>query len=165
MTITELNSLLQEAIKEVEAVGITTGEIDPDIELTRATRVFGKCRRDNINNIHTIYISKYFINNPTAEVKNTLVHEVLHTVEGCMNHGNKWKALANRMNNHYGYNIKRTANYVMNNEEANQIKRQYTIRCQGCGQTIYRQKKSKLITNTHLYRCGKCGGKLELIGE
>ena len=165
MTIIKLNSLLQEAIKEVEAVGITTGEIDPDIELTRTTRVFGKCRLNNNDNTYTIYISKYFLNNPTAEIKTVLVHEVLHTVEGCMNHANKWKMLADRMNNHYGYNITRTSKYVLNSEEANQIKRQYTIRCQGCGQTIYRQKKSKLVTKLYLYRCGKCGGKLELIEE
>ena len=164
MTVTELNSLLQEAIGEVEAIGITTGKIIPSIELTRATRTFGKCRLIK-DNTYTIYISKYFLNNPTAEIKNVLVHEVLHTVKGCMNHGNKWKVLANRMNSKYGYNIKRTSNYILNSEEANQIKRQYTIKCQGCGQTIYRQKKSKLVTKPHLYRCGKCGGKLELIGE
>ena len=35
------------------------------------------------------------------------------------------------------------------------------IKCEKCGQTIYRQKKSKLITHTNNYRC-KCGGKLNI---
>ena len=161
MTITKLNQMLQEAIEEVKTAGIKTGNINPSIELTKATRQFGKCRRHGGSNNYTIYLSKYFINNPEEEIKNTLVHEVLHTVDGCMNHGAKWKGLANKINNYYNYKISRTSSYSMS-EEAQQIKRQYIVKCTGCNAEIYRQKKSKLITDTHLYRCGKCKGVLEL---
>lgn len=160
MIIKDLNSLLQEVIKEVNNAGIVTGNINPEIELHGKTKAFGTCKK--LNDKYKIYLSKYFINNPKDEIKHTLVHEVLHTIQGCMNHGEKWKYYANMMNNKYGYNIKRTSSHVMNNEIHKDITRQYTIKCTGCGTTIYRQRLSKLVTNTDRYRCGKCKSKLIL---
>ena len=36
----------------------------------------------------------------------------------------------------------------------------YEIKCEGCGQLIYRQRYNKNFTKQ--YRCGKCGGKFEV---
>lgn len=33
-------------------------------------------------------------------MENILLHELAHTCAGCMNHGPKWKAVVNRMNEH-----------------------------------------------------------------
>lgn len=40
-------------------------------------------------------------------IQMTIVHELLHTCEGCFNHGAKWKYYAEVMNNKYGYQITR----------------------------------------------------------
>lgn len=40
-------------------------------------------------------------------LKNTIIHELLHTCKGCMKHTGEWKQLAEKVNRYYGYNIKR----------------------------------------------------------
>lgn len=157
------NALLQEAIAEVRAAGIEPGEILPIVKLNRSTRSYGRCHK--VGNAFEIALSKYFLDNPPEDLKNTLVHEVLHTVTGCFNHGSKWKSLAAKMNRIYGYNIQRTTPDIMQSEEAQAIKKQYIINCLQCNQIIYRQRRSKLVTNTNNFRCGRCGGKLELAGD
>ena len=43
-------------------------------------------------------------------LKNTIIHELLHTCVGCMNHKAKWKFYADKVNRAYGYDdIKRTS--------------------------------------------------------
>ena len=38
----------------------------------------------------------------------------------------------------------------------------YRIVCRECGMEIIRRRRCKLVENTDRYRCGKCGGKLEI---
>lgn len=157
------NKLLQEAISEVRSAGIEPGNILPEIKLNRATRSFGRCHK--VGDAFQIALSKYYLDNPPEDLKSTLVHEVLHTVDDCFNHGPKWKSLVAKMNRIYGYNIQRTTADIMQNETVQAIKRQYIITCVKCNQTIYRQRKSKLVTNTNNFRCGRCGGHLKLAGD
>ena len=61
----------------------------------------------------------------------TLMHEVLHTCNGCMNHGKQWKTYAKIINEKYNLNIKTTtsaAEKKIDNEEYN-----YIIACPKCG--------------------------------
>ena len=51
--------------------------------------------------------------NASMRLTSTLVHEILHTQPGCMNHGRKWKALAERVNREYPYlNIQRCTSSI-----------------------------------------------------
>lgn len=98
------------------------------------------------------------------DVKNVLLHELIHTCPGCMNHGKRWKLYADRINLKYGYGIKATSRYsdfgLEEPEKAEQAK--YLIICKSCGMEIRRKRRSKLVENTDKYRCGKCGGALEI---
>ena len=49
---------------------------------------------------------------PESELISTIAHELCHTCDGCMNHGNLWKIYANKFQNAYGYKIARTSNCV-----------------------------------------------------
>lgn len=162
-----INNLLQEIITEAKNINIPIGNIDPIVRINaRAKTRLGQCSRRADK--YFIQISSFIIKEDQKALRETLAHEILHTAPDCMNHGNIWKRYANMMNRKYGYEISRTKN-IASLENMGIVKpvtnhlTDYTIKCQGCGQVIHRHRKSKLITHTHLYRCGKCKGKLILV--
>lgn len=80
--------------------------------------------------------------------KDTIVHELLHTIPGCLTHKDKWRLHAEYVNKKLPqYSIKRA---FKGNEGGLKIKRKkpvykYVLRCTKCGQEIKRQKESKVI--------------------
>lgn len=156
------NQLLQEGIKQVIEAGIEPGNIDPNVTVnTRAKTRFGQCRKVPYGKYdYQININALLLGADKKKAMNTMVHEILHTVKGCMNHGALWKSHANTMNNKFGYDISRTSSYEKVGIERPKYK--YIVKCKSCGIEIGRQKKSKLITQISRYKC-RCGGKLELV--
>lgn len=155
------NELLQKGIKQVKAAGIEPGNIDPKIVInSRAKTRFGLCRKTPGKYDYQIEINNQLLEADKKKAMNTMVHEILHTVRGCMNHGSTWARHANTMNVKFGYDISRTSSYEKLGIEAPKAK--FTVKCKGCGMEIHRHRKSKLITHTNLYRCGACNGKLVL---
>ena len=160
----ELNSLLQNVIAECKDIKLpVSNNIEPEVLINkRARKRFGACRKTAKG--FKIEISSFMLEADRAHIKNILAHEVLHTCRDCQNHGKKWKTAAQKMNTAYGYQITTTSSYekmgLEKPQEDQQKKYKYMIQCRKCGMTIYRQRKSKLITHTNHYRC-KCGGKLK----
>ncbi len=103
-----------------------------------------------------------------SAVKGTIIHELLHTVPGCANHGKLWQSYAALVNARYPqYNIKRTASFDEKGVPAeDRVVRQYTAKykivCTRCGACSYRKKSSAVILHPEKYRCGKCGGSLRI---
>lgn len=159
----DMNTLLEEAISQVEDAGIPvdSNKIESKLTITRATRTFGRCQEIG-GGVFSIGISKYYKDNDKKEVMETLVHEVLHTVEGCFNHGTLWKRYAGLMNKKHGYDISRTSSRQMDNlmkEEVFKSIYKYSIDCDKCGRSTLRQRKSKIVKNPENYSCS-CGGEL-----
>ena len=116
-------------------------------------------------NKHHIEVSKWVMNLNEDIIKNTIMHELIHCMPYCNNHGAEFKRYANYINNKLGYDISRVGNkeedYKKSNLEYKEEKQlKYKIECQKCGYTFYRQRQNKNFTRK--YRCGKCGGKLKL---
>lgn len=97
---------------------------------------------------------------------NTIIHELLHTCPGCMNHGKQWKTWAEKVRKTYGYNIKRTSDndekeVTTGNLNYNAREYKYFVYCKKCGKMIAKRKrKSDLIDNIGRYTHSNCGGKL-----
>lgn len=96
-------------------------------------------------------------------IKNTIMHELIHCLPECDNHGVKFKKYAIYINEKLGYNITRLGNkqedYKKSNkqfEEENMYK--YKIQCCKCGQTFFRKRYNKDFVRK--YRCGKCSRKI-----
>lgn len=160
----KLNELLKKAISEVKdaEIEVLSEKIIPNIRIAKARSFYGICKKKPEG--LEISISKYHLSNSLESVYQTIVHEVLHTVDGCMNHGTKWKVMANRMNKKYGYSISRLGTAksgVKLDAPPKKVVYKYIIVCQNCGHTYKRQRKSKLTDNLNRYRCGKCGGELK----
>lgn len=95
----------------------------------------------------------------------TLCHETIHSLNGCFNHGETFKAVGKVVMNIYeNLQVSRT----IGDSGYNAYRRQQTadrvnwhVICQGCGQTIKRQRACDFTKNPQRYKCGICGGKFE----
>ncbi len=190
----KLNELYNQCLQELRKIGIdlrdneTIGNIDIKLS-NRGTKRYGCCKQEKpdfefkmvqtMNNRriikyekfhnHHIEISKWVMELNDEIIKNTIIHELIHCIPFCNNHGSEFKKYATYINEKLGYNVKRVGNpkedYQNSNKEYKEqiIKYKYKIICNQCGQEIYRQRfNKKLITR---YKCGKCGGSLRLFSE
>ena len=94
------------------------------------------------------------------------MHELIHCIPYCNNHGTEFKKYAYIVNSNYGYDISRVGNkkkdFEKSNIEYNEIEKyNYKIICKGCKQEFYRQRLNKNFTRK--FRCAKCGGRFEIV--
>ena len=131
---------------------------------TRAKTRLGVCKKSG--DCYEIEIAAILLDERTPEeyLKNTLMHELLHTCCGCMKHTGRWKVYADRVNAAYGYRIQRASPREERPLPEDLVpKAKYLIVCDTCGAQYPRQKISALVRNPEHYRCGKCGGKLKRV--
>ena len=157
-----LMKLANECIAELTAIGIPIRQVRNWKISARCKRTWGLCHSLGDGQFD-ITIAQMLLQDDVSDisVKNTIIHELLHTVDGCMNHGVKWHRLAARVNKQYPrYNIQ---SHTPANEKGVQIAYRYLFRCTGCGATAGRHRKSRFVENYSKYYCRRCGGKFERI--
>ena len=117
---------------------------------------------------HNIEISKWVLELNDDIIRNTIMHELIHCLPYCNNHGKEFKKYAELINEKLGYEIQRLGNKEKDYEKSNivfdksdEVEYKYKIRCKKCGIVFYRQRLKKNFIRD--YRCGACKGKLELI--
>lgn len=186
----KLNRLYKDVISELKDIGIIIennpeiGQID--IKLSkRNNKRYGACKQEEPDEStryiekngrrkiikfakykkHHIEISPWVMELEDSIIKNTIIHELIHCMPYCNNHGEVFKKYANTINQSLGYDISRVGNKVEDYKKSNmeykeERKYNYKIECQKCGQTVYRQRYNKSFTKK--YRCGKCGGKFDV---
>ncbi len=159
----DLHKLVAECQADLASVGIKHGTVSKWTVNTRAKTRWGLCRKLS-NGTYEIEIAQILLQDDTTDIaaKNTIIHELLHTCPGCLNHTGKWIQLAQIVNYRLPmYNIKRTTSA---DEKGVAVRRKepvyrYILKCGSCGREIKRQKKSAVIEYPQKYRC-VCGGKL-----
>ena len=187
----KLNKLYLECIKELNMVGIDIldekyyGKIDISIS-KRNNKRYGCCRQEEPDkrykatikrgrkkiiryerfNKHHIEISKWVLELEDNIIKNTIIHELIHCIPYCNNHGIEFKKYAKLINNAYGYDISRVGDkkkdYEKSNIEYNEgQKYNYRVVCKGCKQEFYRQRINKDFVKKYI--CGKCKSKFEVV--
>lgn len=152
---------------ELDSIGIKHGKVRNWSVNTRAKCRLGQCIKI-APALFDINISAMLLNDDIEDqiTLNTIMHELLHTLPGCLTHEGKWRSYADYVNEKLPqYNITRVANV---SETGIAVDRKppvyrYVLRCSKCGQEIRRQKKSKVIMYYKNYRCGKCGSNLKKI--
>lgn len=186
-----LNILFLECVNELNRIGIDIlnekeyGKIEISISKRNNTR-YGCCKQEEPDrnyktitkigrrkivkyekfNKHNIEISKWVLDLEDDIVKNTIMHELIHCIPYCNNHGEEFKKYAYLINSNYGYDISRVGNkkkdFEKSNIEYNETKNyNYKIICKGCKQEFYRQRLNKNFTRK--FKCAKCGGKFDVI--
>lgn len=158
-----LKELYNQCIQELTDIGIEYGNVSEIVVNKRAKRRWGLCKKLP-NKSFRIEISCQLLQDSVSDdaCKNTIIHELLHTCEGCQNHGYKWKEKANIVNSNYPqYNIKRTTSEQEKGIDEKDDKKRYPyqFKCEGCGKISKRMKMSKFVKYYKNYRCRACGGK------
>lgn len=155
ITQTDLNSLFKELKEEVKDLVPYSNKIDDNVRISkRAFRFLGRCTKNWLKDSYFITVSQPLLNtNNTKLIKETLIHELIHTCKNCFNHGNNFKYFMYVVNNETDYNVTINSN---NKEYAKQVenfrknsKPKYKITCVKCGMVTYRSRLNKNIKYTH----------------
>ena len=171
----EIKDIIQ-TLKDLKIADITNQYYLVEFNNRKNSRVLGMCTY--IGTLHgipryKITINKAYLQNSDPQsVHDTIAHEVLHSIPGCMNHGKKWSYYARQfMTALPQFNISRcTNNEGFNNylKKAMETQAKYTIICKKCGARFYKTRKSQWMD--YLMRGGKCcayhkncGGDFEVI--
>ena len=147
----ELERVAMECKKDIEALGIELGTVVRYTINTRAKSRWGQCKGVSSNGIRRgweISISSVLMDDAVdiMALKNTVAHELLHTVEGTRGHTGLWKIYAERMNKAYGYNIKRcTSPEEKGLEDTDKKTPKYIIECGNCGHEYKYYRKCRMV--------------------
>lgn len=176
-----LDEMFNECIDEMDAIDIPYGKITEVTVNYRAKSRWGQCQRRYENGIiYKININADLCHPEASErgLKETIIHEILHTCPDCMCHTGEWKRLADLVNDCYGYNVKRCNSsedkgmsefYKQHDRQGRPDKPvtwRYEIRCKNCGKIVGRKQKACKVTKyPQMYQCGFCRGKLEVIAS
>lgn len=169
---TRLFTELKQEIKDKEnEIGYnllkSCGTVSNSIGTYKSTYSYGNCNRKinrmgvDITTQFTIALNERLVEYGTDhDIKEVLLHELIHTVKDCFNHKWQFKNKAYSMQRHLGYDaLNKKYDETILNRKSKQERAKYIVKCNGCGQIIYRQKKSMLVEHPENYTCGKCGCK------
>lgn len=155
-----LREALNECMKQCDALKIPYGNVFTIEASKRVTKRWGCCRYTRFGSLITINKRLLEADVSKMALMDTVMHELLHTCEGCQNHGERWKRYGEMVNKAYGYNIKRcTSTEEKGIAEPIRAAAKYRFMCKHCGSIVTRERASKFTRNPDAYRCGKCGGK------
>ena len=161
-----LNEYVKKCMGILDDLSIPYGNVVKFKQNSRAKR-WGLCKR--VAGGFEIQINSCFLDERNDEkgLMNTILHELIHTCDGCFNHGAKWQAYGEKVQNAYGYRISRTSTAEEKGLSADAISQRlkrakYTITCSKCGTVFYRERKSDVTEHPDHYRCGACHGMLEV---
>lgn len=149
-------------LAEVQAQGIKPAKSIKWVINSRAKTRWGQCRKTGLLGYEIQIAERLLTDDRISEkdCKETIIHEILHSCYGCMKHTGRWKEYATRMNEAYGYDIKRVktgAEMGVENHEANRMPAKYVFVCKKCGQRIVRKRECKFTKQYKSYGCGVCG--------
>lgn len=161
----------RQCIKDLNSIGIYPNNIEKFEINTRAMKRWGQaCIKDDMYYININYLLLQD-NCPEKALIQTLYHELLHCVDGCMNHGKEWKKLANIVNDCYNVNISRcSSDEKMLGKCTKEVgikkeEKMFIVKCCDCGnKTIrYGMRSPKWYAHSEWYNCARCGGKLKKV--
>lgn len=144
----KLIRLSKESIRELEDIGL--GKMIPkNLNFTinyKAKKRLGQCA----SNKRDINISSWLLEiGLDHDIKNTIIHEILHTFKDTIGHKARWQYYAGYVNNRTDYHITRTTSIDNIYARANEVRPRremgykYEITCEKCGKIFYRQKMTK----------------------
>lgn len=165
----DLQWYVNDCIRELEEYGIENAH-----ELLkwryvvnkRAILRFGQCRYG----YKEINISEFLLDEKITfdenQLRDTIIHEMLHALTPKSGHKGKWITLANKVNraSKGKYNIKRCGDYdgIHEDELDKKNKPKYIIKCKKCGTTWNHYRMCPSVKHPERFRCG-CGGDIKLV--
>jgi predicted SprT family Zn-dependent metalloprotease len=165
MTETELKDLVQQCAKTMSGIDgdwLKRGAVKGIKFNSRLSRALGRCKRRGTK-FYLEFSTKYFDYEGTTdeEKRSVIYHELVHTVDGCFNHGEKFKLVGRKIERATGVTQIHTRTTETGDFKKDTYK--YRVDCGYCSRVTYRQRsmgssdRRGYIDN---YRCGACGESL-----
>ena len=162
----DIRKLGSQCMADLASINIPYGKVRLWVVNCRAKARWGLCKK-RPDGYYEIEIAEALLRDDVDDVavKNTIIHELLHTCPGSFKHTGRWKQYADKVNRLLPqYNIKRTTSAE---EKGIEVRRKepiyrYILRCCSCGKEFKRQKKTSVNEHPEHYRC-TCGGKFTRI--
>lgn len=135
---------------------------EPVLYIIKSTSSWGRCKFNCETNESAIALNEVFLKNPEA-CRNTMVHEIAHSIAIGDHHGDKWRAAGNNIGKKWNIDVQRTNNYESLGVES--IRKQadlnkYVLKCRKCGHEYYHARMCDSVRNPSAYRCGCCKGDI-----
>lgn len=176
----DLNRYANECIDDMKALGIDVPHIDKFVVNSRAKSRYGQCSYNYKTKTYTIEICSDLVDDECniMALRETIFHELIHTLPNCMNHGEEFKRYAKIINDRYGTNIKRCSTdvekygYIYSKKVAERREKSrkpettYELFCERCGKIRASKtcrRMPKWYAHTEQYHCSVCKGKLERV--
>ena len=165
---TELKQEIKDKEKELGFDLIKScGNVSNSIGTYKSTKSYGNCCRKIIMGTKTFNISlneRLVQYGTDHDIKEVLLHELIHTINDCFNHRWQFKNKAWTMYRYLKYDaLNKQYDKTILNRQSKQERAKYVIKCTGCGQTIYRERKSIFVEHPEKYTCGYCHHKFERV--
>ena len=169
MTNTELHkTVLDCALKINEITGRDLVDIKGILAISYNSRLkscLGRARMNRLLGTFTLEFNKsYFTFEGTLlEDKIAVIyHELVHTIDGCFNHGNKFNAICRQIERVTGINDIAGSRKKTGTKDYRKMEAKYKINCTSCDMESYRHRtmiRGRQTGLVHNYRC-RCGGTL-----
>ena len=167
-----ISNLYKEVVKDAVRAGLPYDEkkVYSTIQINNRTTAVGMCKYTRSMDMYTIFFSSYFIDISDDKVKNTLMHELIHTLPNCMNHKEPFKRYMRRIN--YASGLSMEYHVATRNDDNEVIRacknrqRQEYSKCEtvrivcGCGCKFVFKKSQKVAKHPEQYQCRKHGKTL-----
>lgn len=158
----DIENMVKICKRDLAQLGLSPGNIVSVTFNHRAKTLFGRCKKDRSGNFHIEVMT--YLNRLRSEddICQTVMHEVIHTLPKCGNHGPHFQEVARLVNIKLGYRIATTSKLSTDEKEAIPFK--YVVKCGLCGQEMKRYHRKPQLTPNHYHgACGKDSmGKLQL---
>lgn len=169
----DLQYYSMECINDMINIGIDVPEIKSFTINTRAKKRFGQCKKIDDEFYININVNLLDEDCPLLSLKETIYHEIIHTLPKCFNHGQWFHYYANMINKKYGTNISTTSSFkekygkefyakVANTTTLNRPYKSYAVWCQNCNRIVASgkyQRMPKWFARPNKYKCTRCGCK------
>ena len=165
-----LQKLSKEAIREVSSLNFPLGKVS-SFTVSNTQGSWGDCSRTRDikgEPFYKIRVSSMLLKaGSDTDVKGTIIHELIHTINGCFDHGSGFKMYAEKVNNAFPeYSIERanSTSSMKNRESLAVLKRagaNYVAKCSNCGAEAYYSKNCTVIKIIkENYACGNLSCRL-----
>lgn len=176
----DLQRYANECVNDMKAIGIDVPVIKEFKVNTRAKSRYGQCAYNSRTKTYVIEICSDLLDEEcnVMALRETIFHEIIHTLPNCMNHGSEFKKYAEKVNNFYKTNITRCstpeekygytyAKKVAENNKKSKSYNEYQLYCPNCDR-IRASKMSmrapKWYAHPERFTCSTCKGNLERVG-
>lgn len=156
---------LIQALAEAEMIcfanDIPTREVTRVFINNRLTSTWGRCRHLGGGKFEIEISKRLMAEGAETGLLDTMLHELLHTCEGCMNHGSLWKSYAARLNKK-GFTIYRCNTAEAKGVPEREMNYKYRVTCNNCGDVWNYTKRGAVVRslqrNPKSCKCG-CGSR------